>query len=247
MAVNSNPQVAHMGPCFALSAGWGINNRSDSLEALLITILWHKIADMKEKICTLEQIAACAAVIKNSGVACIPTHGLYGLGADPFSQTAVDKVYDIKGRSETNPLLVLVPNREWVGRIAVVTPLAQKFMDKFWPGPLTIILKAKEDFPATAGSGKIGVRLDGNATVDALLQALDMPVTATSANYSGQPAVNDLADLPADFIERLDYILDAGVLAGGRGSTIIDAGTDDWSVDIVRIGEIPIHKLNFNA
>lgn len=201
---------------------------------------------MHVKNCTPEQLEACAAVIKSGGVACIPTYGLYGLGADPFSLTAVDKVYNIKGRSETNPLLVLVPNTEWVERIAVVTPLARKFMDKFWPGPLTIILKAKEDFPATAGSGKIGVRLDAHAAVGALLQVLDMPVTATSANYSGQPAVNNLAELPKDFLGKLDFVLDAGILAGGRGSTIIDAGADDWGIDIVRIGEIPIHKLNLN-
>ena len=198
---------------------------------------------MPELPCTPRQIEACAAVIKKGGVACIPTQGLYGLGADPFSQTAVNKVYAVKGRHKAEPLLVLVPSVAWAERIAHVTPLARRFMAKFWPGPLTIILKAKKDFPATANSGKIGLRLDANPTVNALLQTLDMPVTATSANRSGEPAVGDLTLLGDDFKLKLDYVLNAGVLPGGAGSTIIEIGADDLSANIIRIGAIPIHQL----
>lgn len=202
---------------------------------------------MTQDQCTPEQIAACANVIKNGGVACFPTHSLYGLGADPFSQTAVDKVYAVKERDEKEPLLVLIPDMSWVKRLAFTSKLALKFMEHFWPGPLTIILNAKEDFPASAGSEKIGLRMDAHPVARALVQAVGAPVTATSANLSGQPAVGDVALLDGAFKQRLDYILDAGPLPKGYGSTIIDAGNGVMSIDIVRIGDIPIHELRMKG
>lgn len=193
--------------------------------------------------CTPEQIADCAAVIKNGGVTCFPTRSLYGLGADPFSQTAVDKVFELKGRDDRKPLLVLIPDLSWVERLAEPSPLARRFMERFWPGPLTIVMQAKADLPALAGSGKIGLRMDTHPIANMLGAAVDGPITATSANISGAPAVGDLMLLDAAFKARLDYILDAGVLPGGAGSTVIDACNDDLSIEILRIGEIPIHEL----
>lgn len=198
---------------------------------------------MNELQCTPEQIAACAAVIKNGGVACFPTRNLYGMGADPYSQTAVEKIFELKGRDARKPLLVLIPDLSWVERLAEPTPLARRFMERFWPGPLTIVMKAKENLPALAGSGKIGLRMDTHPIANALVQAVGGPVTATSANPSGSPAVGDLTLLDAAFKTRLDYVLDAGELPGGTGSTVIDAGNDDFSIEILRIGEIPIHEL----
>lgn len=198
---------------------------------------------MTEKQYNPEQIAACAAVIKNGGVACFPTRSLYGLGVDPFSQTAVDKVFDLKGRDNKKPLLVLIPDLSWVERLAEPSPLARRFMARFWPGPLTIVMKAKEDLPALAGSGKIGLRMDTHPAAKALVQAVGGPVTATSANPSGFAAVGDLALLDDAFKAGLDYVLDAGTLPGGAGSTVIDASSDDFSIEILRIGEIPIHEL----
>lgn len=199
---------------------------------------------MTELQCTPEQIAACAAIIKNGGVACVPTRSLYGLAVDPFSAEAVNRVFELKGRDGKKPLLVLIPDLSWVERLAEPTALARRFMARFWPGPLTIIMKAKHAIPALAGSGKIGLRLDTHPDVNALLKTLNMPITATSANSSGTAAVGDLTLLDAAFKAQMDYILDAGVLPGGRGSTIIDASENDLSIDILRIGEIPIHELS---
>lgn len=198
---------------------------------------------MTELQCTQEQIADCAAFIKNDGVVCFPTRSLYGLGVDPFSQTAVDKVFELKGRDDRKPLLVLIPDLSWVERLAEPSPLARRFIERFWPGPLTIVMQAKADLPALAGSGKIGLRMDTHPIANALVAAVDGPITATSANISGAPAVGDLILLDTAFKGRLDYILDAGVLPGGAGSTVIDACNDDWSIEILRIGEIPIHEL----
>lgn len=198
---------------------------------------------MNEIECTSTQIAQAADVVKSGGVVCFPTRSLYGLGADPFSQTAVDKVYAVKARDKVEPLLVLIPDMSWVKRLAFVSALALKFMERFWPGPLTIILNAKEDLPASAGSEKIGLRMDAHPMACALIQAVGAPVTATSANISGQPAVGDLALLDATFKQRLDYILDAGPLPKGYGSTIIDASNGGMSIEIIRIGDIPIHEL----
>lgn len=193
--------------------------------------------------CTPEQIEACAAVITNGGVACFPTRSLYGLAVDPFSAVAVNKLFKLKGREGHKPLLLLIPDLTWVERLAEPTALARKFMERFWPGPLTIIMKAKHDLPALAGSDKIGLRLDTHPVANALLKALDAPITATSANLSGANAVGDLALLDAAFKAKLDYVLDAGQLPGGKGSTVIDASNDDLTIDIVRIGEIHIHEL----
>lgn len=193
--------------------------------------------------CSPAAIKACAAIIKNGGVVCFPTHSLYGLGADPFSQTAVDKVFALKGRDEQKPLLLLVPDLSWVERLAEPSPLARRFMDRFWPGPLTIVMKAKADFPALAKSDKVGLRMDPHPVAKALAVANGGPVTATSANISGCPAVANLKLLDNAFKARLDYILDVGVLPGGNGSTVIDTSNDEFSVDILRLGEIPIHEL----
>lgn len=193
--------------------------------------------------CSPAKINACAAMIKSGGVVCFPTHSLYGLGVDPFSQTAVDKVFSLKGRDEHKPLLLLIPDLSWVERLAEPSPLARRFMERFWPGPLTIVMKAKVDLPALAKSGKIGLRMDPHPVAKALTVAAGGPVTATSANLSGFPAVGDLTLLDNAFKARLDYILDAGVLPGGTGSTVIDASNDEFSIDILRLGEIPIHEL----
>lgn len=193
--------------------------------------------------CSPAAIQTCAAIIKNGGVVCFPTHSLYGLGADPFSQAAVNKVFALKGRAEQKPLLLLIPDLSWVERLAEPSPLARRFMERFWPGSLTIVMKAKADLPALAKSGKIGLRIDPHPVAQALTAAVGGPVTATSANLSGSLAVGDLKLLDNALKARLDYILDAGVLPGGNGSTVIDTSNDEFSIDILRLGEIPIHEL----
>jgi L-threonylcarbamoyladenylate synthase len=170
-------------------------------------------------------ISRAAGIIASGGVAVIPTTGLYGLGADAYNLEAVDKVFALKGRELGKPLLVLAQNMEQV--VALVEdfgPLARKLADVFWPGGLTLVLKAKKDAPAALVSpvGAIGVRLTAHPVARALIAALGRPVTGTSANPSGFPAPWNLAQLAQGIKKGADIILDAGTLAGGPGSSVVD-------------------------
>ena len=170
-------------------------------------------------------ISRAAGIIASGGVAVIPTTGLYGLAADAYNPAAVDRVFALKGRVREKSLLVLAQNMEQI--IALVDdfgPVAQKLADAFWPGGLTLVLTAKGDAPASLVSpeGAIGVRLAAHPVARALIKALGRPVTGTSANPSGLPAPWDVAQLAQGIKQGAEIILDAGPLAGGPGSSVLD-------------------------
>ena len=172
-----------------------------------------------------EPIEAAVRVLASGGVIAFPTGCLYGLGADALRAAAVDRVFAVKNRPADKPLLVLVPERRFVFDLAVeVPPEAQKLMDRFWPGKVTIIFKARGGLPAnlTAGTGKIGIRLPGHPVAAALVAAFGRPITGTSANLSGQKGCHEVAELDPLLIARLDLVLDAGQLNQGSGSTVVD-------------------------
>ncbi|MDI6796650.1 MAG: L-threonylcarbamoyladenylate synthase [Desulfatibacillaceae bacterium] len=172
-----------------------------------------------------KDINRAAGIIASGGMAVIPTTGLYGLAADAYNPAAVERVFALKGREREKSLLVLAQNMEQV--IALVDdfgPMAQKLADAFWPGRLTLVLKAKKNAPATlvSANGSIGVRLTAHPVARALIKALGRPVTGTSANPSGLPAPWDVAQLAQGIKQGAEIILDAGALAGGPGSSVLD-------------------------
>ena len=172
-----------------------------------------------------EQMAAAVAILDRGGVIAFPTQSLYGLGTDAFNKVAVDRVFTIKQRALGNPLLVLVSNRDAVWEVAAEVPSAAlTLMDRFWPGRVTIILKAHSRLPDNliAGSGRIGVRVSGHPVARTLVAMFGKPITGTSANISGHPGCYRIEDLDRRVAAQLDMILDAGPLSGGRGSTVVD-------------------------
>ena len=210
---------------------------------------WQK--EMKDKIIQInpknpepDLIKHAADKIKSGGVIVFPTWCLYGLAADAFNIEAIQNVFTIKYRQPDNPLLILIKNRNELKKLVTDIPeTAKKTMDKFWPGRVTIIFNAKKNIPdfLTAGTGKIGIRIPEHPVALALLDQLDNPVTGTSANISNTPGCDNISCMSSSIIMQTELTLDAGMLNGGIGSTIIDI-TCNPPV-IIREGEIPSEEI----
>lgn len=172
-------------------------------------------------------------MLRSGGVVCFPTFGLYGLGAVWNDEAAVRRIYAIKGRDRSKPILILVRNRSDISDLVTEIPdAAIRLMDRFWPGRLTLVFAAASSVPEilTAGSGKIGIRLPAHRVAQALIEETGAPITGTSANVSGEAGCSSIAELAAEVRTSVDLVLDAGVLAGGSGSTVVDVTTDPLRV-----------------
>ncbi len=170
-------------------------------------------------------IGEAAFAIQTGGVVAFPTRCLYGLGANAFNSEAVERVFKIKQRPETNPLLLLIGSQKDIySLVEDVPPFAACLMDYFWPGKITLVFEASKNVPAnlTAGTGKIGLRLPAHPVAMALVHAVGGPITGTSANISGDAGCSDVSNMNPKVADQLDLILDAGPLKGGAGSTVID-------------------------
>lgn len=183
-------------------------------------------------------------VILQGGVAAFPTETFYGLGADARNEEALQKIFQLKGREENKPLLLLIGDRDWLsGLVRNIPPVAGRLMEKFWPGPLTLVFEASPRLSAllTGGTGTVGVRLSPHPVAQALIQAVGRAITATSANLSGQPSASVAAEVFRALGNRVDAILDGGQTAGGLGSTVLDVSSP--SPRIIRQGVISQAEL----
>jgi L-threonylcarbamoyladenylate synthase len=187
-----------------------------------------------------DKIDEAVALLKKGGVIAFPTETLYGLGADARNEAAIEKIFGIKGRDFKNPILVVIGDRGHLEAFAADIPLqARKLMDRFWPGPLTIVFRAAPPVSPklTAGSGKIGIRLTSHPVAMAISKRLGGPVTATSANLSGAPECSSAVEVLSQLEGKLDGVVDGGQTPGGKGSTIVDATVSP--VKVLREGVIP--------
>jgi L-threonylcarbamoyladenylate synthase len=172
-----------------------------------------------------DAIVQAAQLIRKGGVVLFPTRCLYGLGADAMNPDAVNRIFEIKQRPKQKPILVLIHDQKELGRLVQeIPPAARRIMDGFWPGKVTLVFKAKADLPValTAGTGKIGVRLCGHPVAAALAREAGCPITGTSANLSDHAGCSEISELDIQVAEKVDLILDAGPLEGGKGSTVVD-------------------------
>lgn len=191
-----------------------------------------------------DQILEAYRIVKNGGVIMFPTQHLYGLGAEALNVKAVDKVFKIKQRPYNKPLLVLIHEQKDLTKLVQQIPSsAIRIMECFWPGALTIVFEAKKVLPAnlTAGTDRIGVRMPQHPVALALAKALKSPITATSANITGNSGCSRVSDIDPLIADPLDLILDAGPLKGGIGSTVVDV-THDFP-KILREGAIPAKDI----
>jgi L-threonylcarbamoyladenylate synthase len=191
-----------------------------------------------------DTIHRAADIIDNRGVVVFPTQCLYGLAADARDSSAIQKIFHIKHRPETNPLLILIHSPTDLDELVTHIPdAAQRLIQAFWPGSLTLVFEAAPCVSdlLTAGTGKIGVRIPSHPVARALVKAAGRPITGTSANRSGAPGCSHIKDLPQDLIRAADLVLDAGHLKGGTGSTILDITCDPPRV--IRQGRIALDSI----
>jgi L-threonylcarbamoyladenylate synthase len=182
-----------------------------------------------------------ARVLGRGGLVAFPTETFYGLGAAALDRRAVRRVFEVKGRPASMPLLVLVDSEAMVGRVALEIPArARELITRHWPGALTLVLRASAGLPAelTAGTGTVGVRLPAHATARALVRALGAPVTAPSANPTGAEPPTTAAAVLGHFGDALDLVLDGGPTPGGAPSTVVDVTVDPPRV--IRQGAVTV-------
>jgi len=191
-----------------------------------------------------ETFSAAIAALKSSDVIVFPTETLYGLGADALDPVAVEKVYRLKGRDPANPIPVLVADRDMLDSlVADVPPLAVQLIDRFWPGPLTLVLPARKEIPRPLlnSSGGVGVRISSQPIASELVQKLGRPLTATSANLSGMPPAHTVAEAKKYFAAEIDIFVDGGELTSKTGSTVAAISVN--KIKIIREGEIARSEL----
>ena len=189
-------------------------------------------------------IAKAADVICQGGVVVVPTRNLYGLCGNAFDADAVQHIFKIKGRPADKALLLLIDNRAALARVALSpNAMAMHLMHCFWPGGVTFLLFALPELPPalTSGSGKIGVRMVAHPVAKALVRAVGEPLTGTSANISGAGGCVSVDRMDAHLLDAVDGVLDAGPLAGGRGSTIVDV-TGAFP-EVIREGSVPAQRI----
>jgi L-threonylcarbamoyladenylate synthase len=180
-------------------------------------------------------------VLSAGGLVAFPTETFYGLGARALDAAAVRQVFDVKGRPEAMPLLVLVDSiRMLEDMVEEVPAVARGLIARHWPGPLTLVFRARARVPVevTAGTGTIGVRRPGLPLAEEIVRALGEPVTAPSANPTGEAPPRNAAAVLAAFDDRIDLVLDGGDTAGGPPSTVLDVTVDPPRV--VRRGAVPV-------
>jgi L-threonylcarbamoyladenylate synthase len=171
-----------------------------------------------------DALRRAADVVRRGGVVGIPTETVYGLAADPFNADAIRRVFAVKGRGAEKALPLIASDPEQVAQVAVLTPGARRLAERCWPGPLTLILERTPGLPdvLTGGAHGVGIRVPGHEVARALCAACGHPLTATSANRSGQPPSARADDVADALGEDLDALLDAGPTPGGAVSTIVD-------------------------
>jgi L-threonylcarbamoyladenylate synthase len=172
-----------------------------------------------------EMLAEAIRVLREGGVVAFPTETFYGLGADARNETAVEQIFRIKGRNFRNPLSVIVANdREVIPLVEEIPATAKILMQTFWPGPLTLIFRASSFVlpRLTADTGKIGIRVSSHPLAGLLAGGLGGPLTATSANLSGEPECSSAGAVIHALGELPGAVVDGGETPGGMGSTIVD-------------------------
>ena len=180
---------------------------------------------METKRLTPADASDAARVIRCGGLLGIPTETVYGLGANGLDPAAVGRIFTAKGRPQDNPLILHIPSADWLERFCEdIPPQAKTLADRFWPGPLTMILKRKAIVPdaATAGLDTVGMRCPDCAVTREIIALADVPVAAPSGNTSGRPSPTTAAAMLEDMDGKIQAIVDAGPCAVGVESTIVD-------------------------
>lgn len=202
---------------------------------MLIKVTDKNLKDVLEK---------AVETLNNGGIIAYPTETFYGLGVKFDNEDSLRRLYELKQRPEEKPMPLIIGSREMLPMVLVsINNTASALMDKFWPGPLTLILRAKKELSQylTAGTDNIAVRIPGESIALQLAIMMGFPITATSANLSGMPSAEDAETVLRYFGNTIDLIIDGGKTPGGFSSTIIDVTGE--KIKIVREGAMPVSAL----
>ena len=201
------------------------------------TIVFHPEKDKNA-------IAEAAAILRRGGLLGIPTETVYGLGADALNETAVLHIFEAKGRPQDNPLILHVPGADWLERYCRdIPPEAYALAERFWPGPLTMILPRRDNVPlrTTGGLDTVGVRCPDHPMTLAIIRESGIPVAAPSGNTSGRPSPTTAQHMLEDMDGKIDGIVDGGPCSVGVESTIIDLTVTPPR--LLRPGGLPLEAL----
>lgn len=174
------------------------------------------------------QISQAAALLRAGEVVAFPTETVYGLGANALSTAAVKKIFDAKGRPSDNPLIVHIAEFAQLEAIASIPPVAKTLIERFWPGPLTLVLKKKGNISdaVTAGLPTVAVRMPAHPVALSLIRESGLPIAAPSANRSGRPSPTSAKHVWDDLHGKIAGIVDGGETGVGVESTVLDCTTD---------------------
>lgn len=191
-----------------------------------------------------QEIGRGVKILQKGGVIAFPTDTVYGLGADAFNSTAVERIYKIKNRPTHRQFPLLIADVEQLTSLAQPIPeIAWFLVRRFWPGGLTLVLLKTDSLPTHLASGTtIAIRVPNHPVCLALIQYLGNPIIGTSANISGQPAALTAEEVGKQLREKVDFIINGGRCPGGKESTVVDV-TDETPV-ILRQGIIPSHEID---
>jgi L-threonylcarbamoyladenylate synthase len=189
-------------------------------------------------------IGEATRIIGDGGIVSFPTETVYALGADAYDEDAVAKIYRIKRRDRSKPLSVFLKCAEDTEKLVdLISPDAEKLMEKFWPGPLTLVFRCTDPklSMVLANGSKLGVRVSPSKLVTGLLEGAQVPITATSANISGKKSCVAANRVFYFFNGRIDLIVDGGRSKVFLPSTVLDVSSDE--VSLIRLGHIPIDDI----
>lgn len=190
------------------------------------------------------KLKVAAKLLREGKLVAFPTETVYGLGADALNDKAVKRIFEAKGRPADNPLIVHIAEREWMERLAREVPeKAWKLAEKFWPGPLTLVLPAKDEVPrvTTGGLDTVAIRMPAHPIALELIRLSGLPVAAPSANISGRPSPTSAEHVIDDFYGKIECIVDGGETPIGVESTVIDL-TEEKPV-LLRPGGLPVEEI----
>ncbi len=186
-------------------------------------------------------VAEAVVVLRRGGVVAFPTETYYGLAVDPYNETALRRLYQLKRRESEKAILVLIENPDKIYSVAAYVPDQYiPLMARYWPGAVTLIFPAKKSLSAilTGHTDTIGVRVSPHPLAQALVQTFGKPVTATSANLSGQTPARSVSEVRKMFGEKIDYIIDGGTTIACRCSTLV--GIRNMKLTILREGQVDL-------
>lgn len=189
-----------------------------------------------------EKIAEIASVVKASGVIAYPTDTIYGLGCNPLDSPALDRLYEIKRRPKGYPLLILLDSADRLSRWCDGIPMSALRLMKFWPAPLTLVVKVKDNLPDNLmqGEDSLGFRVPALDICRALCTAAGGALTSTSINRRGMPPIQNPGEIAMEFGIEIDMLVDIGPLPPSSPSTIVRCIGNE--TEIIRKGAFPLDR-----